>query len=99
MAVRMKRLLHPRAWSQRTSWGTNHVVGNVVIDPANVQSDALVVNSRFHMMEHRRDDVRHFAGSYEHHLVKTPAGYRIRLQRVDLVNADGPYEYVLQAWV
>ena len=99
MAVRMKRLLHPRAWSQRTSWGTNHVVGNVIIDSAKVRSDALVVNSRFHMMEYRRDEIRHFAGSYEHHLVATPAGYRIRLQRVDLVNAEGPYEYVLQAWV
>ena len=99
MALRMKRLQHPRAWSQRTSWGTNHVIGNVLVDPASIRSDELVVRSRFHMMECRRDDVRHFAGSYEHHLVATPTGYRIRLQRVDLLNAEGPYEYVLQAWV
>jgi Small subunit of phenylpropionate dioxygenase len=27
MTVRLKRLTHPRAWSQKTAWGTNHVVG------------------------------------------------------------------------
>ena len=27
MTVRLKRLTHPRAWSQQTAWGTNHVVG------------------------------------------------------------------------
>ena len=59
----------------------------------------LVVRSRFHMMEFRNDTTRHFAGSYVHHLKKTKAGLRIKLQRVDMVNAQGPYEYVLQAWV
>ena len=31
MTVRLKRLSHPRAWSQKTAWGTNHVIGNVTI--------------------------------------------------------------------
>ena len=30
----------------------------------------VIARSRFHMMELRRDDVRHFAGSYFHHLSK-----------------------------
>ena len=51
------------------------------------------------MMEFRNDATRHFAGSYVHHLKKTKHGHRIKLQRVDMVNAQGPYEYVLQAWV
>ena len=51
------------------------------------------------MMEYRRDDTRHFAGAYQHHLQLTDAGFRIKLQRVDMVNAQGPYEYVLQTWV
>jgi benzoate/toluate 1,2-dioxygenase beta subunit len=57
------------------------------------------VRSRFHMMELRRDDVRHFAGSYRHHLVKNGDGYRIKLQRVDMTNAQAAYDYVLQVWV
>jgi benzoate/toluate 1,2-dioxygenase beta subunit len=57
------------------------------------------VRSRFHMMELRRDDVRHFAGSYRHQLKKTKDGYRIKLQRVDMTNAQAAYDYVLQMWV
>jgi benzoate/toluate 1,2-dioxygenase beta subunit len=98
MTVRLKRLTHPRAWSQRTAWGTNHLVGNVTIEREEPTGD-LVVRSRFHMMEFRNDATRHFAGSYIHHLKKTKSGHRIRLQRVDMVNAQGPYDYVLQAWV
>jgi len=97
MAVRMKRVLHPDAWSQRPLWGTNHVVSNVVLEKTS--PDEIIVRSRFHMMELRRDDVRHFAGAYRHHLKKTAEGYRIKLQRVDMTNAQAAYEYVLQVWV
>ena len=51
------------------------------------------------MMELRRDDVRHFAGAYEHHLKKVGSGYKIKLQRVDMANAQAAYDYVLQVWV
>jgi 3-phenylpropionate/cinnamic acid dioxygenase small subunit len=97
MTVRMKRLTHPHAWSQAPMWGTSHRVGNVVVEADD--GDEIVARSRFHMMEFRRDASRHFAGSYRHHLRRTPDGLRLRLQRVDMVNGQGPYEYVLQAWV
>jgi len=51
------------------------------------------------MMELRRDDLRHFGGSYRHQLVRSADGLRIKLQRVDLFNAQSPFEYVLQIWV
>jgi benzoate/toluate 1,2-dioxygenase subunit beta len=98
MTVRMNRVLHPDAWSQRPLWETNHVVSNVAIQKVSKKGD-VTVKSRFHMMELRRDDVRHFAGSYVHELVKTRAGYRIKLQRVDMTNAQAAYDYVLQVWV
>ena len=97
MHVRMKRVLHPDAWSQRALWGTNHVVSNVVIEK--MDGIDVHVRSRFHMMELRRDDVRHFAGAYRHHLKKTDDGFRIALQRVDMTNAQAAYDYVLQVWV
>ncbi len=98
MTVRMLRVLHPDAWSQRPLWETNHVVSNVSIAKANKNGD-LEVTSRFHMLELRRDDVRHFAGKYTHRLKKTTKGYAIKLQRVDMTNAQAAYDYVLQVWV
>ena len=98
MRVRMGRVLHPDAWSQRPLWGTNHVVSNVMIERQSSNGD-VIARSRFHMMELRRDDVRHFAGSYMHQLKRTKEGYRIKLQRVDMTNAQAAYDYVLQVWV
>ena len=99
MRVRMKRVLHPDAWSQRPLWGTSHVVSNVVVERTDAQNGDVTVRSRFHMLELRRDHTRHFAGSYLHHLTKAADGYLIRLQRVDMVNSQAPYDYVLQVWV
>ena len=44
----------------------------------------------------RRDDVRHFAGSYMHQLRKTTEGYRIKLQRVDMTNSQAAFDYVVE---
>jgi benzoate/toluate 1,2-dioxygenase beta subunit len=73
MEVRMGRLNHPNAWSQAPMWGTNHLVGNVVIE--SVDGDTVRSYSRFQMMELRRDTVRHFGGSYRHTLrARRPTG-------------------------
>ena len=97
MEVRMGRLNHPNAWSQAAAWGTNHLVGNVLVESAS--ADQLEVYSRFQMMELRRDVVRHFGGSYRHTLVREGGGWKIRLQRVDMTNAQALFDYVIQAWV
>jgi benzoate/toluate 1,2-dioxygenase beta subunit len=97
MEVRMRRVMHPQAWSQAPMWATNHLVSNVVIEKETAAE--VQVRSRFHLMELRRDTVRHFGGTYRHTLAKTGDGYKIKLQRVDLFNSQAPYEYVLQIWV
>jgi len=97
MEIRKGRVSHPNAWSQAPHWETNHLVSHVAIE-SNAGGE-IVVRSRFHMMELRRDDVRHFAGSYRHQLKKTKEGFRIKLQRVDMTNAQAAYDYVLQVWV
>lgn len=97
MRVRMGRVTHPTAWSQVPLWRTNHVVGNVVVESATAST--WTVRSRFHMMELRRDTVRHFGGTYRHTLVDQDGEFKIRLQRVDMFNAQAPYDYVLQVWV
>ena len=97
MEVRMGRVTHPTAWSQAPMWGTSHVIGNVVIESAS--AGEWIVRSRFHMMELRRDSVRHFGGTYRHTLVRVDGQLKIKLQRVDMFNAQAPYDYVLQVWV
>lgn len=99
MRVRAKRVNHPRAWSQKPPHRTTHVVSNVIVESIDQATGDVVVRSKFHMEEFRRDDLRHFAGKYRHHLIRTRDGYRIKLQRVDLVNVDGIYEYVIQTWI
>lgn len=99
MKVRIGRINHPRAWSQYPPNRTSHVVGNVVIESENPRTGDVVARSKFHVVEYRMDDVRYFAGKYRHNLKKTRDGYRITLQRVDLVNAEGPFDYVIQYWV
>ena len=98
MEIRKGRVSHPNAWSQAPMWETNHVVSHVAIESKS--GDTINVRARFHMMELRRDDVRHFGGSYRHTLVRDAAGaLRIKLQRVDLFNSQAPFDYVLQIWV
>ena len=98
MEIRMGRVLHPNAWSQAPMWETSHVVGNVAIEA--VAGGEVRVRSRFHMMELRRDTIRHFGGTYRHLLVREGSGaLRIKLQRVDLFNGQAPFDYVLQVWV
>jgi 3-phenylpropionate/cinnamic acid dioxygenase small subunit len=97
MEIRMGRLLHPNAWSQAPDWQTNHLVGNVAVE--SLTDDSAELYSRFAMMELRRDQVRHFGGSYRHSLIKVRGAWKIRLQRVDLFNGAAIFDYVLQAWV
>src|SRR5579862_6696055 len=97
MTVRMGRITHPNAWSQAPLWETSHLVGNVVIEeltPAQIR-----VRSRFQVRELRRDSVRSFAGTYRHTLLRRGHDFRIELQRVDLMNAQAPFDYTIQAWV
>ena len=97
MEVRMGRVMHPTAWSQVPMWGTSHVIGNVVIESES--PGEWIVRSRFHMMELRRDSVRHFGGTYRHTLVRDGDQLKIKLQRVDMFNGQAPFDYVLQVWV
>jgi 3-phenylpropionate/cinnamic acid dioxygenase small subunit len=97
MEIRMGRVQHPNAWSQAPQWGTSHIIGNVAIESAS--DSEIVVRSRFQMVELRRDQLRHFAGTYRHTLVRNGDDFKIVLQRVDLLNGQAPFDYVLQIWV
>ena len=105
MEIRKGRVSHPNAWSQAPQWETSHLVSHVAVESAeggqSNEGGKLVVRSRFHMMELRRDVIRHFGGRYRHTLVRDPesGALRIELQRVDLFNSQASFDYVLQIWV
>jgi len=98
MEIRKGRVTHPNAWSQAPLWETNHLVSHVALE--SVDGNRITVRSRFHMMELRRDSIRHFGGRYRHTLQRGADGQlKIQLQRVDLFNAQAPFDYVIQIWV
>ena len=99
MSMRIRRVEHPYAHSQAAGHRTSHVVSNVMIQSEDQALNEVVVTSRFHMVEYRLDSQRYFSGKYTHHLRNLGSGYKIVLQRVDLVNVEGPFDYVLQVWV
>lgn len=98
MRMRIDRNAHPRAHSQAPHNRLCHVVSNVIVESEESNGD-LIVRSRFHCAEYLRYEVRNFTGKYRHYLKNTADGYRIAVQRVDLVNREGPYDYVLQWWL
>jgi 3-phenylpropionate/cinnamic acid dioxygenase small subunit len=100
MEMRARRVVHPHAHSQQPPMRLSHVVSNIVIEKDDKRTGEVVARSKFYAAEFRRDNVRHFAGSYRHTLQRDKnGGFKIKLQRVDLVNGEGPYEYVLQYWL
>ena len=98
MKMRIRRNEHPQAHSQAPNNRLCHVVSNIIIENQD-QNGNIIVRSRFHCAEYFRYEVRNFTGKYRHYLKKTSDGYKIVLQRTDLVNREGPFEYVLQWWL
>lgn len=90
--VRIARFQSPAAPSLHPFPSTAHLVTNVMIDRHDAKSGEIAVNSRFLMIEYRRDAQRLYGGAYRHDLVECDGGFRIRQKKADLVNCEGPLE-------
>ena len=99
MDMRIRRVEHPYAHSQMAGHRTSHTVSNVIIQSEDDASGDVVCTSRFHMVEYRLDNQRYFGGKYTHTLKQTEDGYHIQLQRVDIANVEGPFDFVMQVWL
>lgn len=99
MDMRIRRVEHPYAHSQKAGHRTSHVVSNVMIESEDKKNGNLVCSSRFHMIEYRLEKQRYFGGKYTHSLERIDNSYRIKLQRVDIANVEGPFDYVMQVWL
>ncbi|MGI9229040.1 MAG: aromatic-ring-hydroxylating dioxygenase subunit beta [Gammaproteobacteria bacterium] len=94
-AVRIKRFRHPNAFSLQLKPRSTHFISNIMFDGVEEGSGALLVHSKFIMLQLRRDTQDVFGGTYTHKLKQTDSGYQILHKRVDLLNCDAPLENIL----
>ena len=97
MTARIARLEDPHAGGQQPPTRSSHLIASIRVEDA--AEDEIRLRSRFHVTQFRRDITVQYAGAYTHYLRRVEGEWRIRLQRVDLVNADGVYDYNLQVYL
>jgi benzoate/toluate 1,2-dioxygenase beta subunit len=86
--VRIRRLTHPRNWSQQPPSRSSRLVGNVMIDGLDAEGH-LIVRSSLQMTE-ARPEPRQFGATVFHKLAATDnGGWAIHLKRVNLTNCEG----------
>ena len=94
-AVRIKRYKHPNAFSLQPRPRSVHLVNNIILEEFDADRAECSVNSRFIMLQYRREKQDVFAGSYNHRLRIEGNEFRIAGKRVDLLNCDAPLENIL----
>ncbi len=95
LAMRVRRLSHPRAYGALPMTRTAHMVGSITVEPGEAPGVDLVYRSTVMMADYRaadgRSDRRLWAGQQTHRLRRTPDGLRIVLKRVDLIDCDAAH--------
>ena len=90
--VRINRLNHDRAWSQKPRSRTSHIVSAIVVESVCEASNQLIVGSAFTMAEWRSFGLRTFAGLYTHTLKVSDGRLQILQKRVDLIDSSEAFE-------
>jgi len=93
LETRVRRLASPRIYSQEPRSRTSRMVSNATLEESG--PEAVLVRSKFMMIEFRRNEQRLFGGTCFHRLVRQDGDLRIRLKRVDLVNCDAPLDGIV----
>ena len=92
--VRLKRYRHPNAMSLQPEPQSVHTISNVMLDAWNESTGVCEVNSRFIMLQYRRDHTDTFGGACTHTLEPHDGSYLIRKKKVELVNCGGVLDNV-----
>ena len=88
-AVRLKRYRHPNAMSLQPEPQSAHLISNVMLDSFDEETGVCAVNSRFTMLEHRRDMQNTYGGATTHTLEPHEDSWKIRMKKVELINCEG----------
>ncbi|GBH23824.1 aromatic-ring-hydroxylating dioxygenase subunit beta [Burkholderia vietnamiensis] len=90
LRIRIERLGGRRTFSQQPASRGHHLLQRPQVDRAEPDHGAYLLRTPFHYVETRPDEQTLFAGWYTHALAVRDDALRIRVKRVDLVNADAP---------
>ncbi|MDG2032358.1 MAG: aromatic-ring-hydroxylating dioxygenase subunit beta [Rhodospirillales bacterium] len=88
LKLRVARLSHPRAYAVSPSPATVHLVGNITVETG---TDDITVRSKLIVNEVRDDVSSSLSGTATHQLVASGDSFKIRLKRVDLIQAGGTF--------
>jgi len=92
MAARIRRLRHPRAHAELPPTRAVRAVSNVEIEAG--PDGAIGARSVLTMTEFRDQIVTVYMARVRWALLRDGTDYRIRLKRVDLINADGMHHVI-----
>ncbi|MEO7009399.1 MAG: aromatic-ring-hydroxylating dioxygenase subunit beta [Caldimonas sp.] len=87
LALRIERLKNPRAHSQHPPSRCQHVLQRSAVEPTST-ADRAETRTPFLYVESRGDETLTLAGSAQHSLVRANGTWKIRLKRVDLLDAE-----------
>jgi len=91
LALRIERLKSPRAHSQQPRSRCQHVLQrSIAMKTADAAADGYELRTPFLYVESRDHEQVMLTGSYRHMLIAVSGTWKIRLKRVDLLDADRP---------
>ena len=88
LKLRIQRLKLPTAYAQKPASRCHHVMQAPQVESSDAAKGEIVARTPFIYTETRADESQRYAATAWHTLVRTPSGLRIRLKRVDILNAD-----------
>jgi len=89
LTLRVERLKNPRAHSQQPRSRCQHVLQrSIAVESTDAAADGYELRTPFLYVESRDHEPVMLTGSYRHVLVAVDGAWKIRLKRVDLLDAD-----------
>jgi benzoate/toluate 1,2-dioxygenase beta subunit len=88
LAMRVRRLTHPRAYSAQPVPRTMHLIGNIEVFEQAAEKHEWRVNSKLLVAEHQGGRSRYFAGDCAHVIRRQGDTLQISFKRVDLIDCD-----------
>jgi 3-phenylpropionate/cinnamic acid dioxygenase small subunit len=88
LKLRIERLKQPTAYSQKPQSRCLHVLQAPEVEKSDAARGEFLTRTPFLYTETRGDELQRYAATAWHTLVRDGGGLRIRLKRVDILNAD-----------
>jgi benzoate/toluate 1,2-dioxygenase beta subunit len=90
LTARIRRLLHPAAYTQEPPPRTQHFLTNVWVEPCDAAADEWQATGSLCVVAARLDALSAFVGRVEYRLCGGSTGWRLVEKRVTLIHNDQP---------